>query len=176
MLCTIITNSDASNITSQWVADRIIGEEHHRLNNFKGNKSAFYTKAGKGKGKMLQITQGKGEDLKCAHCKKKGHKKVDCHKLKKEKVEKEAAKNATDSGNANSTSSTSPSNATAKIAVASKPDNDSTVVRLFHTVAVPRRSCSTERPSTTCEHILQAKIDSGPQSLKASWIIDSGAL
>jgi len=128
MLCTVITNSDASNITSRWVADRIIGEERHRLNDFKGNESAFYAKAGKGKGKTLQITQGKGEDLKCAHCKKKGHKKADCHKLKKEKAEKEAAKNTTDSGNANSTSSTSSSNATAKIAVASEPDNDSTIV------------------------------------------------
>jgi len=176
MLRTIITNSDASNITSRWVADCIIGEESHRLNNFEGNKSAFYAKAGKGKGKMLQITQGKGEDLKCAHCKKKGHKKADCHKLKKEKAEKEAAKNTTDSGNANSTSLTSPSNAMAKIAVASEPDNDSTIIRLFHAVAVPRRSHSAERPSTTCERILQAKIDSGPQSLEAGWIIDSGAL
>ena len=125
---------------------------------------------------MLWITQGKGEDLKCAHCKKKGHKKADCHKHKKEKVEKEAAKNATDSGNANSTSSTSPSSATAKIAVASKPDNDSTIIRLFHTVVVPRQSHSAKRPSTTCECVLQAKIDSGPQSLEAGWIIDSGAL
>jgi len=128
MLRTVITNSDTSNITSPWVADRIIGEERYRLNNSEGNESAFYAKAGKGKGKMLQITQGKGEDLKCAHCKKKGHKKVDCCKLKKEKAEKEAAKNATDSGNANSTSLTSPSNATVKIAVASEPDNDSTVI------------------------------------------------
>ena len=107
--------------------------------------------------------------------KKKGHKKADCRKLKKEKAEKEAAKNAIDSGNANSTSSTSPSNATAKIAVASEPDNDSTVVRLFHAVAVPRRSHSAKCPSTTRERVLQAKIDSGPQSLEAGWIIDSGA-
>jgi len=125
---------------------------------------------------MLQITQSKGEDLKCAHCKKKGHKKADCRKLKKEKVEKEAAKNATDSGNTNSTLSTSPSSTTAKIAVASKPDNDSTVVQLFHAVAVPCQSHSAKHPSTTCEHILQAKIDSSPQSLEAGWIIDSGAL
>jgi len=137
MLCTIITNSDTSKITSRWVADRIIGEERHCLNNFEGNEAAFYTKAGKGKGKLLQITQGKGEDLKCAHCKKKGHKKADCCKLKKEKAEKEAAKNATDSGNANSTSSTSPSSAMAKITVASEPDNNSTVIQLFHAVAVP---------------------------------------
>jgi len=177
MLRTIITNSDASKITSQWVADRIIGEERHHLNNFEGNEAAFYAKAGKGKGKL---TQGKGDNTKCAHCKKKGHKKADCRKLKKEKAEKEAAKNTTtDSGNANSTLSTSSSSAMAKIAVASEPDppaySDSTIVRLFHAVTVPRRSRSAECPSTTCERVLQAKIDSSPQSLKAGWIIDSGA-
>ena len=49
------------------------------------------------------------------------------------------------------------------------------IIRLFHAVAVPRRSRSAERPSTTRERVLQAKIDSGPQSLEAGWIIDSGA-
>jgi len=174
MLCTIITNSEATNITSKWVADRIIGEERHRLNNFKGNAVAFYAKAGKGKGKSPQANT----DLKCSHCKKKGHKKLECRKLKKEKVEQEAAKNssATSGSASGNSNSTSPSSAMAKIAVTSDPPaSDTDVIRLFHTVAVPCRSCSAERPSTTCEHVLQAKIDSGPQSLEASWIIDSGA-
>ena len=131
-----------------------------------------------------QITQGKGEDLKCTHCKKKGHKKADCHKLKREKAEKEVAKNATtDSGNTNSTSSTSSSSAMAKIAMASEPESesappaysDTTVVQLFHTVTVPHHSRLAEHLSTTHEYVLQAKIDTGPQSLEASWIINSGA-
>jgi len=119
MLRTIITNLEAANITSKWVADRIIGEERHRLNNFKGNAMAFYAKAGKGKGKSPQANT----DLKCSHCKKKGHKKLECCKLKKEKAEQEAAKNSSAtsgsaSGNSNPTSSPS---ATVKIAVASDP-------------------------------------------------------
>ena len=98
------------NTTSQWVTEHIISKKHHHLNNFEGNKATFYTKASKGKGKL---TQGKGDNTKCAHCKKKGHK----------KAEKKAAKNATtDSGNANSTLLTSSSSATVKITVASKPD------------------------------------------------------
>jgi len=97
MLRTIITNSEATNITSKWVVDRIIGEECHCLNNFKGNATAFYTKAGKGKGKSPQANT----NLKCSHCKKKGHKKSECHKLKKEKAEQEAAKiSSTTSGSA----------------------------------------------------------------------------
>jgi len=173
MLRTVITNSEATNITSKWVVDRIIGEECHRLNNFEGNAAAFYAKAGKGKGKSPQADT----DLKCSHCKKKGHKKSECRKLKKEKAEQEAAKNssATPSSTSGNSNSTSPSSATAKIAVTSDPPaSDTDVIRLFHAVAVPR-SRSAERPSTTCEHVLQAKIDSGPQSLEAGWIINSGA-
>jgi len=156
------------------VADRIIREEQHRLRNFEGTTAAFYTKAGKGKGRSPQADT----DLKCSHCKKKGHKKSECRKLKKEKAEQEAAKNSnatsgSTSGNSNPASSSS---ATAKIAVASDPPaygstSDADVIRLFHAVAIPR---SAEHPSTTREHILQAKIDSGPQSLEAGWIIDSG--
>jgi len=37
MLHTIITNLEAANITSKWVADQIIGEKRHHLNNFEGN-------------------------------------------------------------------------------------------------------------------------------------------
>jgi len=175
MLRTVLTNSDASTITSRWVADRIIGEEQHRLRNFEGTAAAFYAKASKGKGKSPQADT----DLKCSHCKKKGHKKSECRKLKKEKAEQEAAKNSnatsgSTSGNSNPASSSS---ATAKIAVASDPPangstSDADVIRLFHAVAIPR---SAERLSTTRERVLQAKIDSGPQSLEAGWIIDSGA-
>jgi len=135
---------------------------------------AFYTKAGKGKGKSPQANT----DLKCSHCKKKGHKKSECRKLKKEKVEQEAAKNSstTSSSASGNSNSTSPSSAMAKIAVTSDPPASNTdVIRLFHAVAVPCQSCSAECPSTTCKHMLQAKIDSGPQSLEAGWIIDSGA-
>jgi len=119
MLCTVLTNSDASTITSRWVVDRIIREEQHHLRNFKGTAAAFYTKAGKGKRRSPQADT----DLKCSHCKKKGHKKLECRKLKKEKVEQEAAKNSnatsgSTSGNSNPASSSS---ATAKIAVASDP-------------------------------------------------------
>jgi len=94
-------------------------------------------------------------------------------------VEQEAAKNSnatsgSTSGNSNPASSSS---ATAKIAVASDPPaygstSDADVIRLFHAVVIP---CSAECPSTTCERVLQAKIDSGPQSLEAGWIIDSSA-
>ena len=149
MLRTVITNSEAANITSKWVADRIIGEERHRLNNFEGNAAAFYAKAGKGKGKSPQADT----DLKCSHCKKKGHKKSECRKLKKEKAEQEAAKNssATPGSASGNSNSTSPSSATAKITVTSDPPaSDTDVIRLFHAVAVPR-SCSAECPSTTCQ-------------------------
>jgi len=176
MLHTVITNSEAANITSKWVVDQIIREERHHLNNFEGNAVAFYAKAGKagkGKGKSPQADT----DLKCSHCKKKGHKKSECCKLKKEKVEQEAAKNssATSGSASENSNSTSPSSATAKIAVTSDPPASNTdVIQLFHTVTIPHRSRSAKCPSTTCEHVLQAKIDSSPQSLKASWIIDSG--
>jgi len=177
MLHTIITNLEATNITSKWVADQIIGEERHRLNNFEGNTVAFYTKAGKGKGKSPQADT----DLKCSHCKKKGHKKSECCKLKKEKAEQEAAKNssATSGSASGNSNSTSPSSVMVKITMTSDPPaygpaSDTDVIRLFHAVAIPCRSCSAECPSTTHECVLQAKINSGSQSLKAGWIIDSG--
>jgi len=72
MLHTIITNADTSTITSKWVVDRIIREEKQCLRNFGGTAAAFYAKAGKGKGKS---SQANSDNLKCAHCKKKGHKK-----------------------------------------------------------------------------------------------------
>jgi len=179
MLCTVITNADTSTITSKWVVDCIIGEEKQCLRNFGGTAAAFYTKAGKGKGKS---SQADSDNLKCAHCKKKGHKKSECCKLKKEKAEQEAAKNnnATSGSNSGNSNSTSSSSATAKITVTSDPPaygatNNSDVICLFHAVAVPCQSHSAEHPSTTCKRMLQAKIDSGPQNLKAGWIIDSGA-
>ena len=177
MLHTVITNSEAANITSKWVADQIIREEHHCLNNFEGNATAFYAKAGKGKGKSPQADT----DLKCSYCKKKGHKKSECHKLKKEKAEQEAAKNSstTSSSTSGNPNPTSPPSTMAKIAVTSDPPayspaSNADIVQLFHAVAVPHQSYSAEHPSTTCKHVLQAKIDSSPQSLEASWIIDSG--
>ena len=76
--------------------------------------------------------------------------------------------------------STSSGNVVAKITVsnASPPPYDSPesdIMRLFHAVAVPHRSCSAECPSTTHEHVLQAQADSDPQSVEDGWIIDSGA-
>jgi len=141
MLHTVITNADTSTITSKWVADHIIGEEKQHLRNFRGTTAIFYTKAGKGKGKL---SQANSDNLKCFHFKKKGHKKSECHKLKKEKVEQEAAKNnsttsSSSSGNSNSTSSSS---TTTKITVTSDPPaygttNDLDIIRLFYAVAVP---------------------------------------
>ena len=41
--------------------------------------------------KASKSPQADSDNLKYAHCKKKGHKKSECRKLKKEKVEQEAA-------------------------------------------------------------------------------------
>ena len=179
-LRTILTSSDATKISSKWVVDQVITEEHHRITQSGGAASTFYAKANKGKS-----TQGNSNsNIKCSHCKKKGHKKAECRKLKREKEEvaTKASNNAagSSSGMSRPSNSTSSGNAVAKIAVsnASPPPYDSPeldIVRLFHAVAVPCWSRPAERPLTTCEHVLQAQVDSDPQSIEDGWIIDSGA-
>ena len=182
MLHTILTSSDSTKITSKWVVDQVIVEEHHHISQSRGAASAFYAKANKGKS-----AQGNpNSNIKCSHCKKKGHKKLECCKLKREKEEAAAkssnnmAGTSSGSGTSSPSNSTSSGNATAKITVSnpSPPPYDSPesdIVRLFHAVAVPHQSHSGECPSTTHEHVFQAQVDSGSQSIEDSWIIYSGA-
>ena len=141
-LRTILTSSDATKITSKWVIDQVIAEEHHCITQSGGAASAFYAKANKGKS-----AQGNpNSNIKCSHCKKKGHKKAECRKLKREKEEAaaKASNNAagSSSGTSRPSNSTSSGNAAAKIAVsnASPPPYDSPeldIVHLFH-VVLPR--------------------------------------
>jgi hypothetical protein len=178
-------------MTSKWVSDQIIAKEHHRIAQSGGGMTTFFAKAKKGK-----PSNRSNNSVKCMHCKKQGHKKADCYKLKREKEEKEAAANGTSTGNTNanaSKSSSSRSNSTsAKIAVPSPLSTDNTV-RLFCALTIP---CPTPVPApapipvpipappptptikqlhTTCEHILQAQAKSGSGNLTDGWIIDSSA-
>ena len=140
-LRTILTSTDSSKISSKYVVDQVVAEERHRITQSGGAASTYFAKVNKGKS-----AQGNGNrDTKCSHCKKKGHKKAECRKLKREK-EEAAAKASNSAGSSSGTSRPSNStsgNATAKIAVspASPPPYDlpeTDIVRLFHTVAVPR--------------------------------------
>lgn len=75
-LCTVLTSSDPAKITSKWVVDQVIAEEYHRISQH--SATAFYANAKRGKS-----AQG-NSDVKCSHCKKKGHEKADCRKLKRD--------------------------------------------------------------------------------------------
>lgn len=183
-LRTVLTSSDPAKITSKWVADQVIAEEYRRISQHGGSATAFYANAKRGKS-----AQG-NSDVKCSHCKKKGHKKADCRKLKREKEEREAASRAnatagpgTSSGSSSSrpSNSTSSSNATAKIAVTSGSPppygaaSDADIVRLFLAVAVPHQSPPVERPSTRREHHLRVQVGPGSENSEDRWIMDSGA-
>jgi hypothetical protein len=134
--------SDPTKITSKWVANQVITEEHYHIVQSRGTATAFFSKAQKGK-----PTQG-NSDIRCSYCKKKGHKKAECYKLKKEK-EEAAVKASNTAGTSSSssmpwpsTNSASLSNATAKVAISSSnlPPYDqceSDVVHLFHAIAIP---------------------------------------
>jgi hypothetical protein len=45
MLRTVLTTSDPTKITSKWVADQVIAEEHHRIVQSGGTATAFFSKA-----------------------------------------------------------------------------------------------------------------------------------
>jgi hypothetical protein len=85
-LRTVLTSSDPAKVTSKWVTDQIIAEEHYRIAQSGGTASAFFTniKAKNGKGNSGQDDK----DKTCSHCRKKGHKRAECRKLKKEKEER----------------------------------------------------------------------------------------
>jgi len=134
---------------------------------------AFYAKAKKGH-KQQQPDRNK---KKCSHCKKKGHEKSECRKLKKEQEEKDAA-NASDSESSSSSSCTG--TASAKVAVATTAPKDD-IVRLFRAVATP--SFPHDEPSdlsrsytTTVPHpALKAQEELASQDLTEDWVMDSGA-
>ena len=48
-LRTVLTNSHTSNISSKFIVDQILAEEHHRIIQSGGNATAFFAKARKGK-------------------------------------------------------------------------------------------------------------------------------
>ena len=85
-LRTVLTSSDPAKVTSKWVVDHIIAEEHYRIAQSGGTASAFFDniKAKNGKGKYGQ----ENKDKTCSHCRKKGHKRAECRNLKKEKEER----------------------------------------------------------------------------------------
>ena len=109
-LRTVLTSSDSTKISSGWVVDQVIAEEHHRISQSGGNATAFFTKPKKDKSGRNTNYQ------KCSYCKRKGHEKSDCRKLKKEQEEQRAAEtDCTDNNDSTSTSSSNPSTATALI-------------------------------------------------------------
>jgi hypothetical protein len=97
--------------------------------------SAFFTKAKKGK-------PGQDDDnTTCSYCKNKGHKKADCRKLKKKQEQQKPAEASETASAASSDSDLSSSTTViAGIARTNHGSTDSTTVRLFHAVAIPRRS------------------------------------
>lgn len=85
-LRTVLTSSDPAKVTSKWVTEQIIAEEHYRIAQSGGTASAFFDniKTKNGKGKSGQDDK----DKTCSHCRKKGHKRAECRRLKKEKEER----------------------------------------------------------------------------------------
>jgi len=81
-----LQNSQTGNISSKLIVDQILAQEHHHIVQSRGNATAFFAKAKKGK-----PAHG-NRKVKCSFCKNKGHKKADCCKLKKKKEEEAAAK------------------------------------------------------------------------------------
>jgi hypothetical protein len=103
-LCTVLTSANSATMTSKWVSDQIITEEHHWIAQSGGSTTAFFAKA---KGKSSGGTSD--APITCNYCKKLGHKKVDCRKRKKDKEEREAAAKASGSSTANSGNNSSKS-------------------------------------------------------------------
>jgi gag-polypeptide of LTR copia-type/GAG-pre-integrase domain/Integrase core domain/C2H2 zinc-finger len=190
-LCTVLTTQRTSSVTSKWVTDQILAEEHHHISKTGGNATAYYAKAKKGK-----PSEGNMSNITCSYCKKLGHKKADCQKHKKDKEDREAAKAngiSASASTSNTTSNTSKSSGSgsnsnsgmsAKIAVASSSSADDTVC-LFCALAIPRPAPAptpapppvpaVERLHITHELVLQAQAEHGCGDLTNGWIINSSA-
>jgi len=136
ILRTALTRSSFTKISSNWVADQVIAEEHYRVAQSGGNATTFFAKAKKDK-------SGRNtNDQKCSYCKRKGHTKSNCRKLKKEQEEQKAAE--TDGTGSISTSSNNPSTATAFITRTDAHPSGG-IVRLYRAIAVPRRARGAKR-------------------------------
>ena len=189
-LRTVLTTQRTAAVTSKWVTDQILAEEHHRISKSGGTASAYYANAKKGKPSEGSTNTS---NMICSYCKKLGHKKVDCRKCKKAKENRDAKANGTptDTSTSNNTPNASKpsssgtnsnSGTSAKIAVANPSPADDTV-RLFRALAIP---CPTPAPAPppvpvierlhiTRELVLQAQAKHGSGDLTNGWIIDSGA-
>ena len=124
VLKTVLYNTKGPDLTTDSVKHQILLDEQHCICAFGGITSTYFVKATK---KFGQSTKGKSEEPNkktCSNCKKSGHWKVECHKLKKDKEEKAAKATNSNASSSNSTPGTQSAN------LACTPAED--VIYLFH--------------------------------------------
>jgi transposase InsO family protein len=175
MLKTVLSALDSAKVSSKSVTSQILAEERRRVSKSAGGDVvAYYAKVKKGKRPDKSSTSGtsgtSSNGKKCSHCKRLGHEKSECRKLKKKKEEEEEKKkNATSTASKPSSSNTSSTQTTAKVAVAASsttPKEDT--IHLFRALALAH---SPDSP----ECALEAQEELISKSLSDQWIIDSGA-
>ncbi|CDO75139.1 hypothetical protein BN946_scf184772.g6 [Trametes cinnabarina] len=116
-LCTILMSSDATLSTDKVITSIL---EQEKLMQAEAKHSTFAARLGKGNAKHDNKSgKSKGDKPKCAHCKKLGHKKDECRKLKAELAEKQKS----------DTTAEKPRDLNAKVARAS--DRSAAVLRIY---------------------------------------------
>ena len=111
----ILVSSDSTKMTSKWVVDQVIAEEHHIIAQSGGNATAFFAKAQKDKSEHNNFNSKK-----CHYCKRKGHDTSECRKKKWDEENSMSNTNNTTStptsgGSTNTTSSSTPTKANVAI-------------------------------------------------------------
>ena len=108
----ILVSSDPTKMTSKWVIDQVLAEEHHLITQSGGSMNTFFTKAQKNKSERDNYN-----NKNCNYCKRRGHDTSECHKKKKDK--ENGASNATNTPTSGaSTTSSSSMAAKANVAIA----------------------------------------------------------
>ena len=177
-LRTVLSNTERTKITSKGIITQILAKERQRVRAAGGDVTVYYAnaKAKAKRGKQLNTlstmpnvgssmsTASNGK--KCSYCRKLGHEKSKCRKLKAKEKEREDEK-AKNSDTKGSTPSTSP---TAKVAVASQSSSKDNTVHLFRALAIP-----TSLSTPSHERVFKTQEKLTAKELADQWIIDSGA-
>ncbi len=151
-LRTILMATPEDQLTSDFVITQVLTEERSR-NNPNSSQVALLARNAKGKGNTPFKPQGKKDDSKkssliCNHCKRKGHIKSECRKLKAELASKDSKGGGGSA--AHSTSGKTDGDLSAKVASVGQGDDDIRI-RLFIANGIRKQI-----------------------SLRIKWVVDSG--
>ena len=114
-LRTVLTSSDSTKMTSKWVIDQVVAEEHHRITKFDGNANAYFAKVNKNKSRANDSRSSYDPGKKCSYCDRKGHDASECRKKQREENNQNSTSNT--SGTTNSTAPPGSTTTKANVAI-----------------------------------------------------------